>query len=652
MDKIKFEKLFSEFKIKNLILKNRIVFLPHYNGLSSITSLPTEEDKYYYAERAKGGAGLIISGNYAVSKDGQMHRTFINSSDDRVIGGFKKITKAVHKFDTKIFGQITHAGSTKMKKPRHDLYAPSQVIEKSTNSYTIEIDKNKIKEIIKSFTRAAVNLIESGFDGVEIKVAHDGLLRPFISPYYNKRKDEYGGDFENRMRIIIQILSSIKESLRDDIILGVRLCLDEFDDEGYNLETGIKVAKYLAGKELADYINTDAGSWNISLIDHSPMSLPLGFTEYMSASLKREIDIPIIIFGRINDPVQAEQILERGSADLIGMVRQLICDPETPKKAKKGIIDEIRKCIACNEGCSGQCMNNQPIGCIQNPAAGREKKYGIGTLRKTKLTKKIVVVGGGAAGLKFSEISAKRGHKIVLFEKDKILGSQINLLKKIPFRNEFSEVIRYLEFQVRQLNNITLKISEEADEKRIINENPDVLVIAAGAKPLIPEYIYNEKAITSWQVLNDSVKIGENIIIYDRFSNNEGIGIAEYLFEFYEDIKIQYFTPAKSFGLEVLPECYDVLLRKLMPYNFSINPFYIINNADKDKIIFKKIYTEKEYTIRDYDNLINIGDMRSCDSLYWKFKDSIKETYRLGDAKAPSCVELAIRDAEELARLI
>jgi len=650
---MKFERLFSQFNIKNLVLKNRIVFLPHYTALGTIDGSPSEEEAYYYVERSKGGVGLIISGNYAVSKKGQWHRTAVNVSDKRTIKDFQKMVEEIHKYNTKIIGQLNHAGSTKMEKPGPDLYAPSQVIENSTNAYTIEINEYEISEVIKSFKRSAENLIESGFDGVEIKVGHDGLLRTFISPYYNKRNNKYGGDFEGRMRIIFEVFSSVKEILREDTVLGIRLCMDEFDDDGYNLETGIKVAKYLTEKKLVDYINTDAGSWNTFIVQIPPMSVPLGFSEYISASLKKEINVPIIIFGRINDPVQAEQMLENGSADLIGMARQLICDPETPKKARKGLIDNIRKCIACNEGCLGQVMNNQPLKCIQNPSVGREKKYGIGKLRKTKLAKKVVVIGGGVAGLKFSEIAAKRGHNIVLFEKEKKLGGQINLLEKIPFRNEFSEVIRYLEFQIKHLDNITLKISEEADEEKIIYENPDILVIASGAEPFIPsEYIYNGKTITSRRVLNDTANIGRSVIIYDLLSKNEGIGIAEYLFEFYKKIKIHYFTPMGNIGLNTQPANLDVLLRKLMPLDLKITPFHTIKSVDKDKIVFKKIYSKKEYKINNYDNLIYLGCMRSSDELYWKFKDRIKKVYRVGDAKAPSGVELAIRDSEELARLI
>jgi hypothetical protein len=171
-----------------------------------------------------------------------------------------------------------------------------------------------------------------------------------------------------------------------------------------------------------------------------------------------------------------------------------------------------------------------------------------------------------------------------------------------------------------------------------LKENPDVIVIASGAAPSISEYTYNKKTITSWQVLNDVANIGKNIIIYDPFSNNEGVGVAEYLFETYENIKIQYFTSVKSIGLDVLPENLDVLFRKLMPFDFSINPFYVLEKADADKIVFRKIYTKKKYIIKEYDNLIFVGQMKSCDDLYWKLKKSIIEVFRIGDAKAPAVV--------------
>jgi 2,4-dienoyl-CoA reductase-like NADH-dependent reductase (Old Yellow Enzyme family) len=652
---LQFDRLFSEFSIKNLRLKNRIVFLPHYTAYAEVTSLPSEVETYYYTERAKGGAGLIVTGNYAVSPLGQMHRTFINASDKRCIPNFSKTVKNCHKYGTKIIGQLSHAGATKVEQPRGDCYAPSQVIEQSTKSYTTAIAKDEIRQAVREFETASSTLMESGFDGVEVKVAHDGLLRIFASPYYNHRTDEYGGSFENKMRIIHEVFSAIRETIDNDMVLGVRLSVDEFEDVGFNLDTGVQIAKYMSDHKLVDYISIDAGTWNTFIMQIPPMTIPLGFGEYLSAAVKKEVDVPVIAFGRINDPVQAEQILENGTADLIGMARQLLCDPETPNKSKKGEIDDIRKCIGCEEGCIGQVFLMQPIRCIQNPAAGKEKALGIGTLKKADKPKKVVVVGGGVSGQKFAEIAALRGHNVVLFEKEDILGGQINVLKNIPFRNEFTEVTRYLEFRLKQFDNITIKLSTEADIKGIKKEKPDAVIVATGAEPLLPENIKNNKAVTTWDVLENKVDIGKKILVYDPMSNNEGVGIVEYLFETYENIKVHYITPESDMAMNVKNENKDILLRRLLRQDLEITPYMALVENDNEKLTFQKAYTDKKYVVKDkeFDNFIYSGLMRSVDDLFWKLKeDGIQEVYRLGDAKAPSCVEIAIHSAEALARTV
>jgi len=551
-------------------------------------------------------------------------------------------------------GQISHAGATKVEQPRGNCYAPSQVIEQSTKSYSTAIAKDEIQQAVHEFETASETLVESGFDGVEVKVAHDGLLRIFVSPYYNHRTDEYGGSFENKMRIIHEVFSAIRKTIDDNMVLGARLSLDEFEDVGFNLETGVEVAKYMAEHNLVDYISCDAGTWNTFIMQIPPMTIPLGFGEYMSAAVKKEVDIPVIAFGRINDPVQAEQILENGSADLIGMARQLLCDPETPKKSEKGLIDDIRKCIGCEEGCIGQVFLMQPIRCIQNPAAGKEKKLGLGTLKKAAKPKKVVVAGGGVSGLKFAEIAARRGHNVVLFEKDKILGGQINILKNIPFRNEFTEVTRYLEFQVNELDNLRIEMSTEADEKLIKTEKPDVLVVATGAVSLLPENIKTKKAVTTWDVLEDKVEIGKKVLVYDPMSNNEGVGIVEYLFETYENIKVHYITPESDIAMNVKNENKDILLRRLLRQDLEITRYTALIDSDNEKLTFNKVYTDKTLVIKnkEFDNFIYSGLMKSVDELFWKFKEdkSVKEVYRLGDAKAPSCVEISIHNAEALAR--
>lgn len=650
---MKFENLFSSFNLKGLNLRNRIVFLPHYTALARMDSLPHEREIYYYTERAKGGAGLIITGNYAVSKSGQMHITFIDASDERVIPNFSKTVKRVHKYGAKIFGQITHAGPTKMERPQSDLLAPSQVIEESSRNHTVAISIEEMRDVIYSFKKATLNLIRSGFDGIEIKVAHDGLLRAFVSTHYNKRTDKYGGSFKNRMSFIDEVFYSVRVIAGCDKPIGVRLCVDEFEDDGYRLEEGIRIAKHLEDKKLIDYVNTDAGTTALSyIIQNPPMGIPLGFAEYMSYELKKAISLPVIAFGRINDPVQAEQILQNGSADLIGMARQLICDPETPGKAEKGDIDNIRKCIACMDGCVGQVVQFQPIRCIQNPAVGKEKFYGIGTLKTVQKKKKIVVAGGGVAGLKFAEVAAKRGHKIVLFEKERILGGLVNYVSKIPFRNEFSEIIRYLEHVVKNNKNVDLRLNTEANYENVLAESPDALIVATGSNRFVAEEFQSKKTNTSIDVLSNKVNIGRKVVIYDKLSKAEGIGLAEFLCEYYKKISVKFFTPTKFAGEDVQMLNLNILYRKLFFCGVIINPFYELIRMEDDILIFKHIYSLKTYKLRDYDNLIYIGDAFSVNDLYYSLKGKIKEVFRIGDAKAPRLVELAIKSAEDLARKI
>jgi len=651
MEDLKITKLFSGFKIKKVSLKNRIVFLPHYHGLSSIEGLPTQVEIDYYVERAKGGAGLIVVGGHAVSQSGQMHRTFIDASKRESVQTFKKMVNEVHRNNSKIFCQLTHAGPTKMCRVTSDLWSPSQIIEENSRKYTMGMSKVEIKDLITSFRESSQNVIESGFDGIEIKVAHDGLLRAFISPFSNKRSDEYGGSFTNMTRILVEIFSTIKEINKGGIPLGVRLCMDEFKDEGYKLEYAVEIVKYLVSKNLIDYVNTDAGTGFI--IPIPPMSIPLGFAEYMAAAIKKEVNIPVIAYGRINDPLQAEQILQNESADLIGMARQLVCDPETPNKAKKGDFGDIRRCIGCLDGCLGEVHRLQPISCIQNLAVGKEREFGIGTLKKAKVLKKIVIVGGGIAGLKAAEICGKRGHKVILFEKNDYFGGQLNLVKQIPFRVEFKEVVRYLEYQVKNNKNIDIRRGNVANKELILNESPDVVIVATGANPHIPKYLQSDKTFTSWDILSEKVEPKGHVIIYDKFGQNEGIGVAEYILDHNDSVSISFYTPVNFAGQDINIGNISFLYRKLFPKSFNVYPHYNITSLTKNcSIEFTKLFTDEKIIEDDYDMIVLIGDKISNESLFKELEDQVDELYRVGDARAPSIVDIAINRTEEIVRNI
>jgi hypothetical protein len=436
------------------------------------------------------------------------------------------------------------------------------------------------------------------------------------------------------------------------MVLGIRLCMDEFEDGGYTVEDAVAVAAYLAQKKLMDYVSTTSGTTQVKIMQIPPMAVPLGYAEYMAAALKKAVDVPVIAYGRINDPVQAEQILQNGSADLIGMARQLICDPETPNKAIAGDIDGIRKCVACVDGCSGQAIQLQPIRCIQHPAVGKEALYGADTLVKADKRKSIVIVGGGVAGMKAAEIAAKRGHDILLLEKEAVLGGQINLVQKIPFRNEFSEITRYLAFQLRHLPNVTVKLNVEATEKTILEESPDVVIIATGATRYVPDPYRSGKSCTGWDLLRGYVKIGTDVVIYDKLAKEEGLGVAEYLTEYYTDANILFFTPANCPGKDIHILNQDALYRKVLSGNVTVFPFHEILTVNKEAVTFTHRFSKKAHVVDAYDNYVHIGDMVSDDFLYKSLHGKVEELYRLGDARAPRIVELAIHGAEELARAI
>jgi len=283
---------------------------------------------------------------------------------------------------------------------------------------------------------------------------------------------------------------------------------------------------------------------------------------------------------------------------------------------------------------------------------GFESEYGIDTLQQTTKKRKVVIIGGGVAGMKAAEVSAKRGHHVVLFERNDILGGQINIVKKIPFRNEFSEVVRYLEFQLKNLQNVDIRLNVTVSEKEILNESPDVVIVATGSTRYIPDQFNTKKALTSWDVLNETVEFRGKVVVYDKLAKTEGIGVAEYILEYYEDVFIEFYTPAYYAGMDVHFLNQDVVFRKLFKKKINFFPYHELVSVNDYCVVFKHRYSQKTKTIRKYDYFVYIGDMHSNDELYWGLMGKVKELYRIGDAKAPRMVELALHGAEKLARFL
>ncbi|MBI4768664.1 MAG: NAD(P)-binding protein, partial [Deltaproteobacteria bacterium] len=443
--------LFSPMTIGKLSIPNRIVFSAHVPVYWPINQGPGERALQYYLARVKGGVGLIILPQNAVMPMSTAGGVVAIQSD-RALPEFQALAAAVHDHGARIFGQLLHAG------PRINGtliggtgFAPSPIqfpgglmASEYTTPYEMEIEH--IKQTVSAYANAAKRLQSAGFDGVEISstVGAGMLLVSFLSPVSNRRTDEYGGSLENRMRIHREISEAVREAVGPDFVVGMRLVADELINKGLTLDDAREIALKLEETGNIDYLSVCAG-----LAGHvPPMYYPLGCFVHLAVGIKEVVNIPVICHGRINDPVQAEQILENNQADFIGMARALICDPEWPKKAKEGRLDEIRKCIGCNQACIGFYQKNWPISCTLNPEAGREGRLAIIPATKKK---RVMVIGGGGAGLEAARVAALRGHQVTLYEKEDTLGGQLNIASKIPGRIDFAEAVRYFSNQMKLL---------------------------------------------------------------------------------------------------------------------------------------------------------------------------------------------------------
>lgn len=663
-----FRFLFKPISIGRMQLKNRIA-MPSINHSYSKDGVANDRLVAYYAARAKGGVGLITVGGCAVHELGRSFQV-VCIYDDKFNEGLKKLTDAVHQHDAKIVAQLYHAGGyAKTRDIGAQAVAPSAIPNHYTHETPKEMSHVDIEIAIKSFINAALRAKKVGFDGVELIASAGYLIAEFLSPYTNLRTDEYGGTWENRVRFLMETIRGIKNAAGEDFPVIIRLSGNDFITAGNDNSNAVRVAKLLE-ENGADAINV-TGGWHESRIPQTTGELPTGGYTYLAAGIKKAINIPVIASNRINDPIEAERIIALGFADMVNIGRGLLADPELPNKAKIGRLDEIRRCIACGQGCYDRRFSGKDVCCMINYSAGRELEI---DKHRVEQPKNILVIGAGTSGMEFAINANERGHKVTLWEKSHRLGGQLHFASKPIGKHDF----RYLlEHQIYMLNKlkVSVELNKEATVENIIAFQPDTVVIASGSEPIkapFPVESDGNNVVQANDVLDGLYIPGQEVVVVGGgavgcetavFLADEGTLSAE---------QTKFLMFHKAERDEVIHELLEHSTRKVtivemakdIGKDIGISTRWVVKKHIKQlgitELTETKVVAVTEDGVRIQGNdgeiknlkadtiVLAIGS-RANNVLPQELADKVKEVYVIGDAVTPGKIMNCISNATELA---
>ncbi len=620
------EELFRKFNIGPVEIRNRIVMPPMITFLANENGAVSQRQIDYYTERAKGGVGLIIvEASYVREEDRDYGRIGIENPRFQV--GLSELAQAIQEHRAKAFLQLNHRG---------------KVLEITKGKGPDELTEREIETLIEAFTLAAVRAQKAGFDGVEIHGANYYLINQFLSPLTNHRQDQFGQNLEGRMRFATEILAQVRKKVGDEYPVLFRMVGHQYTPGGLVLEDALVIARQME-KTGASGLHIIANSRTAPYWHTPPMAIPRGVHVPLAAEIKKVVQIPVIVAGRINDPVLANQILKEGKADLIAMGRALIADPYLPIKAREGKTGEIRKCLACMY-CRKRIYDLRTIRCAINAQVGREHETQIFPAHTSK---QVLVIGGGPGGLEAARVLALRGHRVKLYEREKKLGGQVNLALMPPHKEELQNILDYFVPLMKQLG-VAVSLKKAVTPKMIEKEKANVIVLATGALPLIPEIpgLDSQEVFTPAEVLQEkSPLLGKKIMVAG--GGMVGCEVAEYLASQGKQVTIVEKLPEVGVGME--PFTRTLLIERLNKLAVKVLTGWEIASIQGREAILKK---EGEEMAIEADAIVMALGARPNDALEASLRSSGRTVYTIGDALEARDIAAAIHDGFRVAMQI
>ncbi|HUY45532.1 MAG TPA: mycofactocin system FadH/OYE family oxidoreductase 2 [Streptosporangiaceae bacterium] len=523
--------LFSPLRIGPLTVRSRVVFSAHLTNYAE-EGLPTEQHAAYYARRAAGGAGLIITEEHSTHPTDWPYEKLIHGFRPEVIPGYRRITDAVHAHGVPILAQVNHnGGQGSGMYSRLPVWAPSAIPDPLFREVPKAVEPAEIGEIIAGYATVAGHCAEGGFDGVELQCSHSSIVRGFLSPATNVRTDDYGGPLENRARLLLEIVTAVRAAIGPGRALGVRICGDELIEGGTTIDEAVAVARMVNATGTVDYINTSIGVATATLyMIEASMQVAPGYAMFIPSAIRAAVDIPVVGVGRFKDPLQADRALAEGQCDLIGVVRGQIADPDFAAKARAGHATEIRTCLSCNQECVGRMGLNRWLGCIENPRTGKEAVPLPAPRRGQQHGgRRVYVVGGGPGGLQAAVTAAERGHHVTLFERAERTGGQAAIAASVPTRAEFLDIVRNLAAHAQRIG-VDIKTGHPVDAEFLLAERPDAVVLATGARPAQPPWAHgHQRVVDVRQVVDGSARPEGTVVVVDELGFHQATATAELL---------------------------------------------------------------------------------------------------------------------------